>query len=96
VIGRPAAAEIVIVHRGQIVVNQAEGVDQLDCSGGSHCRPSGRRAVFPAARFPAFQDERGTESLPAGCQAVLNRFEQSVRCVGEAPVECREILSQGL
>jgi hypothetical protein len=31
---RPSATEVVIVHRGQVVVDEAEGVDELDRDAG--------------------------------------------------------------
>ena len=34
VAGRPAAAQVVVVHRRQVVVDQRVGVDHLDGTGG--------------------------------------------------------------
>ena len=41
VVGGPAATKIVVVHGGEIVVDEGEGVDQLHRSGGGD---SGRKA----------------------------------------------------
>ena len=47
--GRPPAAQLVVVHRGQVVVDQRVGVDQLDRGGGGQHRSG----VGPIARAVA-------------------------------------------
>ena len=65
VIGQLAAAVVVVIERGQIVVNQRIGVDQLQRAGRGHdarrsrrrpcapprCRESGRMRLPPANRL---------------------------------------------
>ncbi len=41
--GRPAAAQVVVVHRRQVVVHQRVGVDQLDGAGRAHRRARAAR-----------------------------------------------------
>jgi hypothetical protein len=49
VAGGPAAAEVIIVHRRQIVVNQRIGVNDLDRSGGSIQPSSAAPSAQPVA-----------------------------------------------
>ena len=67
VVGRPATAQIVIVHRGEIVVDEGESVDQLDRDGS--CENGGVNGVA-AAGGGGFEDERGAKPLTAGVDAV--------------------------
>ena len=66
VAGRPAAAQVVVVHRRQVVVDQAVGVDQLD-RGGRRVERLERRAE----RFAGEYTSVGRRRLPAPRRVVL-------------------------
>jgi hypothetical protein len=84
VAGRAAAAEVVVVHRRQVVVDEAERVNELDRGGRRDGRLVRRRV---AAAGPAgLEDEARAEPLAAGQQAVVDRVEQPRRGVGRVPV----------
>ena len=60
VVGGNAAAEVVVVHRGQVVVDQRVGVDHLHrAGGGHHLRPR----LPPTASAPAMTST-GRSRLP--------------------------------
>jgi hypothetical protein len=67
VVGRLAAAEIVVVHRGQIIVDQRIGVDALD-------RTRRRQGVHvvPAAGLGRGEDERRPHPLAPGEERVAH------------------------
>ena len=72
VVGGLAPAQIVVVHAGQVVVDQGVGVDHLQCAG--------RRAGPPASRRPAsraeLQRQHRPDPLAAGQQAVAHGLVQ--------------------
>ena len=53
--GRAAAADVVVVHRGQVVVHEAVGVDALQRAGGAENGP-----FFHVEQLGRFQGEVGT------------------------------------
>ena len=53
VAGRAAAAQVVVVHRRQVVVDQAIAVDQLDGAGGRVDMSRAARRALPPSRRPA-------------------------------------------
>jgi hypothetical protein len=61
VIGRASAAEIVVVHSRQVVVDQAERVDHLERRGRGE-----RQRAPPRDRLAGKEAERGTKALPSG------------------------------
>ena len=67
VAGRPAAAQVVVVHRRQVVVDQRVGVDHLHRAGRGHRR----RRVGPAGLGRHQRQERPQPlaARPAGCSA---------------------------
>ena len=74
--GGSAATQIVVVHRGQVVVHQAVDVDQLD-SGGGRIEALQRRAE----RFPGGVHEHRAQALAAAERAVAHGFAQARRAV---------------
>ena len=58
----PAAAHVVVVHAGQVVVNQAVGVDQLQGAGGAQ-----HRTLRQVEEAPRLQSEKGPQTF-AGAQ----------------------------
>ncbi len=58
--GRLAAAQIVVVHRRQVVMHEAVGVDRLDRGGGE-----ARGALRHAEDTRAFEHEKATQPLAA-------------------------------
>ena len=75
VAGRPAAAQVVVVHRRQVVVDQRVGVDHLDARRRAACARSRRR---PTASHGGEREDR-PEPLAAGEQAVAHRLDQPMR-----------------
>ena len=69
-----AAAQIVVVHRGQIVVHQAVDVNELDCR-----RRRIEHLERRTERFAGGIHQYRTHSLAAGQRAVAHGFEQA-RC----------------
>ncbi len=92
VAGGLAAAEIVIVEGGKIVVNERVGMEHLDggaeINGGQFGR-DGRRAVL-AGEAPGFETKDGAETLAAGEDAVahgaMNRVRRGIGG-GQKPLE---------
>ena len=68
-VGRLAAAEIVVVHRRQIVVNERVGVDALDSAGEGH----GVGFLSAAGRCRREQNG-GAHPLAAGEERVAHRL----------------------
>ena len=66
-----AAAEIVVVHAGQIVVNERVGVDHFDRAG-KRCR----RVVAASAESRKLKHKLRTYALAACLEAVFHRFDQ--------------------
>ena len=82
VVGQAAPAVVVIVHAGQIVVNQAVGVDHLDGRG----EGQGLLPVSPA-QAAEFQHKDGPQPLAPSQKAVAHGLEQAalgLAFVGEA------------
>ena len=72
VVGRLAPAVVVVVHRGQIVVDEAVGVDHLN---GELRRAGGLRVAAAGRAEPGGQ--KRTEPLSPGVQAVGHGLEQA-------------------
>ena len=72
--GRPAAPQVVVVHRRQIVVDQRIGVHAFDRRAGQD-----RRAVGAAERARGFDREKGPQPLAAAERGVAHRFDQTAR-----------------
>src|SRR5699024_7378039 len=70
--GRLAAAQVVVVHAGQVVVDEAVGVQHLD---GAGCG-QGRRNVA-AADAAELQHQHGPQALAARHEAVVHRLQQA-------------------
>ena len=66
--GRLAAAQVVVVHRRQVVVDQRVGVDQLDRAA------SGRTSRRRAERAGGGEREHRADALAAGQQRVAHRL----------------------
>ena len=73
-VGRLAAAEIVVVHTGQIVVDQAVGVQHLDRTGDGH-----RRLDISAADTAELQHKHGADAFSSGEEAVAHRLGQPLK-----------------
>ena len=69
VVGQLAAAVIVIVHRGQIVVDERVGVDAFDGAGERH-----RFGFLAAARGRSGEQDGGTHPLATGEERVAHRL----------------------
>lgn len=78
VAGRFAAAQIGIVHAGQVVVDQRVGVQAFDGDGG------GQRVVFRGGDFKGRKEEDGADAFAAGAEAVGHRAVQERRAHGFA------------
>ncbi len=74
VTGRPSASQVVIVHRGQVVVDQAVGMDQF------HGR-RGRVEIVRVRtqRLPGDVHQQRAQPLAAAQHAVAHRFLQARR-----------------
>ena len=83
VAGRPAAAQVVVVHGRQVVVDQAVGVDQFD-RGCRRIEPPQRRAEGLAGHV----DQHRPQALAAAQDAVAHRLAQPRR----GRVVARELL----
>ncbi len=71
---RPAAAEIVVVHRRQVVVHQAVAMDQLDRSrGAQHARP------FGSEKARRLDRQERPQPFAAGKRRVAHRLDQPLR-----------------
>ena len=79
VIGRLAAAKIVIVHGRQVIMNQAVGMDHLQCAGIRH---NGRK-IHPHGIAHSQQKHR-TKPLSACLQGVGHGFFQPLRHMPQA------------
>jgi hypothetical protein len=75
VAGRTTPTQIVVVHRGQIVVDQRIGMDHLDRSRSD----PGVRGLPPADQFAAPEDQHRADTLAGGRQRVDHRPAQVVR-----------------
>jgi hypothetical protein len=79
---RPATAKRIVVHRGQIVVDQRIGVDHLDRAG------RGNRRLGIATRGLARQQRQKWPQPLAPCQkAVGHRLAQPIRTLGTEPID---------
>jgi hypothetical protein len=74
VVGGAAAPKVVVVHRRQVVVDEAHGVDHLHRARGGH--GGGGVAAHHGARGEA---QRGAHALAAGQQRVAHRLVEGVR-----------------
>jgi hypothetical protein len=83
VAGGPAAAEVVVVHRREVVVDEAVRVDELERGGE---REDVLRVFFE--RGGGGEREHGTDALAAGEEAVAHGFLEALRSglVGELEV----------
>ena len=70
----PSTPQVVVVHAGEIVVNQRVGVDALDCA---RCGKGCLR--FAAAHLGRCESERRAKSFSTGEHAVAHGF---VNCRG--------------
>ena len=83
--GRPPAADVVVVHRRQVVVDQRVGVDHLD--GRRHRQ---RQRAIEAAALRRGEGERRAQALAAPERAVADRLGESRQVTGdrrEHPIE---------
>ena len=71
---RPAAAQIVVVHRRQIVMNQGIGVQALDRGRGAD-----RAGVASAERPRRLDDQERPQPLAAAKRRVAHSFDQPPR-----------------
>ena len=85
VVGGLAAAQVVVVHAGQVVVNQRVGVNHLDRAGKGQ-----RRLRFAAAEGVECKHQHGAHALAARLQAVAHGLDQ----LSLAAVERRQITLQ--
>ena len=69
--GGPAAPQVVVVHRRQIIVDQGVGVEHLDRRHGP-----GAGMVMAADRAAGRQHQRRAQAFAAGEHAVTHRFVQ--------------------
>ena len=72
--GRAAAAQVVVVHRRQVVVDEAVGVDAFERGGGLGNRRSGG-----AEEARGFDQDEGPETLAGGECRVAHGLAQPVR-----------------
>ena len=79
--GRLAAAQHVVVHARQVVVDQRIGVDQLDRAGGAQRR----LALAAAPPRAAASTSSGRSRLPPSSTRVAHRLAEAGRRVGAAP-----------
>ena len=82
VAGRPSAAQRVVVHRGQVVVDQRVGVNELERAGGRQRQraPLRRRLRrWPRDRFGGREREQRPQPLAAGEEAVAHGFADARR-----------------
>ena len=70
---RPAAAEIVVVHGGQVVVNERIGMDHLHGTSGRH----GRREAS-ATGLRGHQHEHRPQAFARGQEAIANGLPQRI------------------
>jgi len=85
VVGRFPSAEVVVVHRGKVVVDQRVGVDHLQRAGGRH-----HHRGLPPAEFGRHQAEDGPEPFPTGEDRITHGLVDDRRRNGggrEIPVE---------
>ena len=71
--GRAAAAQVVVVHARQVVVNQRVGVDALQRDGG------GEGIVFRAKAVGHGEGQYGAQALAAAEERIAHRFVQAGR-----------------
>ncbi|MPM71090.1 hypothetical protein SDC9_118053 [bioreactor metagenome] len=71
-----ASAHVVVIHRGQIIVNQRIGVDHLQRAGGID-----RVLRVTAAEFAGRHAERGADSLAAGEHTICHALLQNRRAL---------------
>ena len=77
--GRAAAAHVVVVHRGQVVMHQRVAMHHLQCTGRAH------RAVFRhAEQRRRLHQQEGPQPLAAAKRAMADRGEQGGRAGGFA------------
>ena len=74
VIRRSSAAEAVVVHSGQIIVNQRIGMNHFDCA-----RKIQRVVRIFAQHIHRRQQHRRTQTLSTRKQAVAHGFDQQIR-----------------
>jgi len=67
VVGRLAAAEVVVVHAGEVVVDERHGVDHFDGAGSGH-----RGGGGAANEFAGGDAEHGAHALAAGEEGVAH------------------------
>ena len=79
--GRPAAAQVVVVHTGEVVVHQRVGMHDLD--GGCELRHS--RLPATAAGFSRGEHQGGAQPLAGRQQAVADRRRERVAPPGVGP-----------
>ena len=77
-IRRPAAAEIIVVHRRQVVVHERVGVDHLEGT-----RERKRQAGRGADHLRRRQGQDGPDPLAAGEEAVTDRLAEPRPARGE-------------
>lgn len=67
--GGAAATEIVVIHAGEVVVDEGVGVDQLDCASCGKCCIG-----IATAGFGCGEDEDGPQSFASGEDRVAHGF----------------------
>ena len=72
VVGRASAPQRVIVHAGQVIMDEREGMHHLN-----RRRERQRRRSIPAEQAAEFQRQRRTHPLPPGKQGVAHSLVQS-------------------
>jgi hypothetical protein len=70
--GWPAAAKVVVIHCGKVVVDERVGMDHLHGTSRRHCRRK-----TPSTCLSSQQHEHRTQTFPRGQEAVANRLAQS-------------------
>ena len=83
VAGRQTTAEVIIIHRGQIVVDEGICMDHFNRTSSRH-----GNSVLSAARFGRQDDEQGAETLAGGEEAVGHGFLKG-RGTGTCGMESR-------
>jgi hypothetical protein len=69
--GRAASAQIVIIHAGQVVMDQTVGVDTLKRAGGAKDGP-----LFEVKHLGCFEREEGPKALARTKGGIAHRLHQ--------------------
>lgn len=66
-------AEVIVIHRGQVIVHQTEGMNHLNGDAPGHTRPACERITRRYSRVP---DQQRTQALPAAQESVPDSFTE--------------------